>query len=134
MELNIDERLAARSEGERKPHKVTVRGKVFEAAPAPPWSVVKAAISGDAAEAFASPDALGRAVFGAEQWADLEAHCDAEEMMAIIEALPEMYGYGPGESSASTPPSKGTGQRSRRTSSGSTGSTSRKRSGAKKAG
>ena len=130
MEINVDERVAAQAEGERKPHPITVRGRTFHAVPAPPYSVVQAAMTGDT-EAF-SPDRFGPAVFGVEQWADLVAFVDTDEMRVILSALPELYGFGPGESKASKQSSRSTGDRSRPTSNGSTASTSRKRSGAKK--
>lgn len=124
MEINITERVAA--EGSRDPHKLTIRGKTFTAAPSVPWKLVKSGMSGDKTFDF---EALGAAVF--DDWEALEDWVTVDEMKAVLGTVAELYAD-MGESSASAQPSKSTGKRSRPTSSGTTKSTSAKRSTAKK--
>ncbi len=132
--LDLDARRAARREARGGTPSVRFGGEDF---------ALPADLDVDLADGFNSRLQDGTArdalefLFGAEQWERFWSHKPTYDDLAdLLDAIPRMYGLGDddsgdglGKSAASSASSKSTGKRSRRTSSGTTRSTSQRLAG-----
>lgn len=117
MELDLDARAAAEAENRPEDHAITWRGRSWPVPARIPWALGRLMASADVDGAMAL-------LLGEEQWAEMTDGADIDEVKVLYQGILEVTGIRPGESSASSTSSPGTGARSRRTSSASTGSTS----------
>jgi hypothetical protein len=122
VSLDLDALRAARSEAIKDPRTVRFGGKV--------WGLPDE-LSLDAVLAMAGGNTLTalQEILG-EQWVDFKAvGLTANDFRAFAAGIDKIYGAAEGEASASPGSSSNTGSQSRRTSNGSTASTSRRVSG-----
>lgn len=125
MELDLDAARAARAETRTEPHHILFGGQKFKLPVELPWDYFEILDTGDMKEAlrFLLDDQFD------EFWTHVPSPDDMKELAT---GIPRLYGFGSGESSASGGSSGPIGSHSRQTSPAATGSTSAKRSGARR--
>lgn len=124
MHLDLNAKRAARAEALGEPHSFALGDDTFGLPHGIPLGLL------ELLQTMRIRDALALLLGGTEH-ADKAMLVHGIDHLDVLDVVREVYGIDLGEFLASAPSSKSTGEQSRRTSNGSTASTSRKRAGAK---
>jgi hypothetical protein len=124
--LDLDAARAARAETRGDPPTVVLAGETFTLPPEMPMRYMWTLLDGDDMAAL-------KVLFDGQLDRFLACDLTREDLLALLDGVPHLYGLRPGELSASDGSSSGTSSHSRPTSPATTRSTSAKRATGKRA-